>query len=668
MIENHENPGNAPFAPERRACERVQLRSVAYLELDRHNGGVILNLSEGGIAVQAAELIAGSDFPKMRFRLPHSEKWLEVSGKLAWIGDTRKEAGIQFISLNDDVRKQIRRWSVSASLSEGAPDAEAVETISAANESVPAVKNSPDDIPSELEAMFPSEKELASKPAPATRAGSAEGAGSGPAKVARPPQKSGPSDPLYTYDLPISAPVRRTAPNPVPNEQFVYSAPSSGHGTRAETRAQVAVAPALVAAVPAPEPPTQQFVEPDQVERQQAERKPDPGDPASTAALEGRALPGKSTGAHFGAADASAIRAAWLPRRAAGGELEPSQSQHLGIPFSGLGYQPTDFEEPTGKGWLVVTIVLLLILMVGIVMAVGPATLKHIVMQRVSSVSSETSDMPAVAGPPPPVEASAPAAPRSPIARDSRPAASRHDGVPVPVTKSSDDAPDAVVSSTPPKDLNSETSSLSAQNRQEGPREIETPQETAAKVRQFQLEHSGGVSSTPLSNSDSAIVPQQPVAATPTPVEPSVTTVSRGDRPSEPHPGAASPAAIPASPAIAGTVAISSHFQSVRGEESQTPSGSVHVGQLSSFRQPPYPVEAVRAHVEGTVALRVIVDPTGAVESVRLVSGPPMLVFAAINSVWQWRYNRTTLNGRPVESIEDVTVAFHLGNSAPSPR
>jgi protein TonB len=72
--------------------------------------------------------------------------------------------------------------------------------------------------------------------------------------------------------------------------------------------------------------------------------------------------------------------------------------------------------------------------------------------------------------------------------------------------------------------------------------------------------------------------------------------------------------------------------------------------------------------VEGTVTLSVLVDPAGTVESVKLISGPPMLVFAAINSVWQWRYNRTTLNGRAVESVEEVTVAFRLGNSASSPR
>jgi protein TonB len=93
----------------------------------------------------------------------------------------------------------------------------------------------------------------------------------------------------------------------------------------------------------------------------------------------------------------------------------------------------------------------------------------------------------------------------------------------------------------------------------------------------------------------------------------------------------------------------------------------LQIGQLASFRQPVYPVEAVRAHVEGTVELRVMVDQSGTVENIRLVSGPPLLVPTAITAVKQWRYGRTALNGRAVESVEDVSVTFRLGNSAASP-
>jgi hypothetical protein len=86
------------------------------------------------------------------------------------------------------------------------------------------------------------------------------------------------------------------------------------------------------------------------------------------------------------------------------------------------------------------------------------------------------------------------------------------------------------------------------------------------------------------------------------------------------------------------------------------------------MRQPVYPVEAERTHVEGTIELRTIVDQAGAVEIVQLVSGPPILAPAAINAVREWRYGPTTLNGRAVQSVEDISVVFRLGNSASSPR
>ena len=63
----------------------MQVRSVAYVELDDDNGGLILNIAEGGIGVQSAEMIAGERFSRMRFRLPKSEKWIEA-GRQSWPG------------------------------------------------------------------------------------------------------------------------------------------------------------------------------------------------------------------------------------------------------------------------------------------------------------------------------------------------------------------------------------------------------------------------------------------------------------------------------------------------------------------------------------------------------------------------------------------------------
>ncbi len=75
---------------------------------------------------------------------------------------------------------------------------------------------------------------------------------------------------------------------------------------------------------------------------------------------------------------------------------------------------------------------------------------------------------------------------------------------------------------------------------------------------------------------------------------------------------------------------------------------------------PAYPELARRARIEGTVVSEVIIDRNGRVSNIRVVSGHPMLVQAAIDAVKGWKYQPTMLNGEPVEVITTVRVAFRL--------
>src|SRR5580704_13982670 len=121
MLEKTENFDPVARPPDRRRYGRIQLQSLAYLELGPNNGRVILDISEGGLAIQAAETIMDSVFPRIRFRLPQSEKWIEVAGKLIWQGKSRKEAGIQLVDVNESARREIRRWTDSATVHPSPP-------------------------------------------------------------------------------------------------------------------------------------------------------------------------------------------------------------------------------------------------------------------------------------------------------------------------------------------------------------------------------------------------------------------------------------------------------------------------------------------------------------------------------------------------------------------
>jgi TonB family protein len=95
---------------ERRICSRKPLRSLSYVELGEGNGGIILNVSEGGLAVQAALGLMADSLPRMRFQLPHSKNWVETSARVAWTNSSRKVAGLQFLNLTEQAGNYIHDW------------------------------------------------------------------------------------------------------------------------------------------------------------------------------------------------------------------------------------------------------------------------------------------------------------------------------------------------------------------------------------------------------------------------------------------------------------------------------------------------------------------------------------------------------------------------------
>jgi hypothetical protein len=83
---------------------------MAYVELGQENGGILLNLSEGGFAVQSALTLSAHEFTELRFQVPAFQGWLTASGRIVWMSDSKKEAGIQFTELPGEARREIHKW------------------------------------------------------------------------------------------------------------------------------------------------------------------------------------------------------------------------------------------------------------------------------------------------------------------------------------------------------------------------------------------------------------------------------------------------------------------------------------------------------------------------------------------------------------------------------
>jgi TonB family protein len=71
---------------------------------------------------------------------------------------------------------------------------------------------------------------------------------------------------------------------------------------------------------------------------------------------------------------------------------------------------------------------------------------------------------------------------------------------------------------------------------------------------------------------------------------------------------------------------------------------------------PPYPEEAQRRHIEGKVALSIVVDASGNVADAKVLSGPQELAGAALAAVNAWRYEPPI--SAPVTKTVWITFGF----------
>jgi protein TonB len=88
--------------------------------------------------------------------------------------------------------------------------------------------------------------------------------------------------------------------------------------------------------------------------------------------------------------------------------------------------------------------------------------------------------------------------------------------------------------------------------------------------------------------------------------------------------------------------------------------GGVQAAKLVFGPKPVYPPLARTVRIAGTVRLAATISEDGHIRDLRVISGHPMLISAALEAVRQWVYQPTLLNGLPVEVLTDIEVNFLL--------
>jgi TonB family protein len=608
-------------ASDRRAHPRQRIRSLAYVHLGEGNGGIILNISEGGIGVQAAEALdEGEGVIGMRIEIPRSRKRLEVRGEIIWVGESRKEAGLRFVDLQEDALRRIRSWMAREESPGSAPE-ESEEEVEA-----PAVRA----------AEVRAETEVAEESSACAKNSIAEGeemAAQGGE------QSSEVEEPLEEDLEPVEFDEESVAFDEEaldePAEALLDEPAEMGGRAAVTMEASSGVTEKFRAAEPATneeEDRAQQIVPP---------VAPSVAAPIVTPAVrfdkkpQIPAAPYTPISGTHGAPAFAVAAPPPAPTRYSGGDAAASLFSKPRVPDEPAA-APADggwksFRVQLQSGWFLAVLVLLL------------ATISFVAGMAVrrGALNAMMGDVDDVAQP------------------KSAPAPSSGNLTGNLAANPSGSGLSAAASAAPAKPLqieivdleNHRWTILAANGANHG---------DAGAARQAQL-NEGAPSDGGAPSSAASHVPAPNQNST-------QGTGSNGatDAGAAAKPGAPLMLSLPETPISAsGSIAIrATGMVPMPGNEAESGqhARNLQIGQLTNMVEPVYPPDARQAHLEGTVKLHVVVGANGEVQSFRTVSGPESLAQAAMLAVREWRYRPTLLNGKAVETQEDVTFVFRLPN------
>jgi TonB family protein len=598
--EPEQNSDSSPVsvpASDRRAHPRQRIRSLAYVHLGESNGGIVLNVSESGIAVQAAEALdADEGSLAMRIEIPRSRKRLEVRGEIVWVGESRKAAGLRFVDLSEDALKRIRLWmaredssGTAAEESEEEVEAPAVRAAEVRAETVVTSESlaGREDLVAEADELGALE-EQESDGIDALADGGDEAVQLGE-EFENELVVEAADEPVEAAEVDAEDVVAAMEASPGAPRQPVVAAPAAG---KEEDRART-IPPPVLTFEQKPQPPISAFTG----------ISGSHGAPAFAVAAAPPAPARYSTG------DAAATLFPG-PRVAA----EPAAADN--------GWK--SFRVQLQSGWFLAALVLLL------------ATISFVAGMAVrrGALNAVMGDGDDVVQP-----KSAPAPPAGNLAGNltGNVAAS-----------SNGNAAGAAAVAAPAKPLQIEIVDLENHRW--------TIPAASGANRSDVAPPDVGASPAPSASSTSNLADRNSGLGAPSAVGLAVPA-----KPGEPLMLSFPETPIGASGSVAiratGVVAVPA-----RDAQSAQHARNLQIGELINLVEPVYPTDARQARLEGTVKLHVVVGTNGEVESFHPISGPESLTHAAMIAVREWRYRPTLLNGKAVETQEDVTFVFRLPN------
>jgi TonB family protein len=132
-----------PPSRNRRLSARRRFDQLVYVDLGRKNGGMLVNVSEGGVHFQSIQPLEKDQFVAMEFMLPGVGTPLEIIGEVAWLDELGKSGGLRFASLPEDMKQLVRAWLTRETIhqeSVGATEVKPESAEPAAQQPVPTIQ------------------------------------------------------------------------------------------------------------------------------------------------------------------------------------------------------------------------------------------------------------------------------------------------------------------------------------------------------------------------------------------------------------------------------------------------------------------------------------------------------------------------------------------------
>jgi len=103
------DPASSFHREGQRRRARHKLNALVYISLDQSNGGIIRDLSEYGLAVQAVTMLRIHQHVRLRFELPNPKTRIDAVGLVTWTNPAG-QAGIQFTQIGHRARQLLKDW------------------------------------------------------------------------------------------------------------------------------------------------------------------------------------------------------------------------------------------------------------------------------------------------------------------------------------------------------------------------------------------------------------------------------------------------------------------------------------------------------------------------------------------------------------------------------